>query len=306
MAEQNTLREAANQVVIEGTLMEVRHQEWTSGKGLSIELDIEVAENEVHTVHGMSQYKKKDGSENGIAKGYQTVIDDYKSVAKVGREEADKVRITQGKIGVNEYYGQDGMLRSFPQLTSNFFNRLKADDEFNPRAEFEVEVFVKSVTPEIKNEEETGRVKMSAIIPVFGGKVIPFNFMVDAEGAEYVSDNYEAGTTTKVFGTIVNFKEKKVVFEKAAFGKDKEKVTYNTVREYLITGGVDPYEEDDAKAYTVDQIKQAMVERETYLEEMKNKDKDSSKKEEKKGFGSKGGAGKSDKKEGKKKPDLPF
>lgn len=304
MAE-NTLREAANQVVIEGTLLEVRHQEWNSGKGLSIELDIEVAENEVHTVHGMSQYKKKDGSDNGIAKGYQIVIEEYKSVASHGRDEADKVRITQGKIGVNEYYGQDGMLRTYPQITSNFFNRLSASDEFNPRAEFEVEVFVKSVVPEMKGDDETGRVKLNAIIPVFGAKVIPFEFVVGEEGADYVADNYEAGTTTKVFGKIVNFKEKKVVYEKAAFGKDKEKVSYNTVREYLIDGGVDPYEEDDAKAYTVESIKQAMVERESYLEELKNRNNnsDSSKKEEKKGFGSKGS---SEKPEKKKKPELPF
>lgn len=308
MAEQqNTLREAANQVVIEGTLLEIRHQEWNSGKGLSIELDIEVAENEVHTVHGMSQYKKKDGSDNGIAKGYQTVIDEYLSVAKHGREQADRVRITQGKIGVNEYYGQDGVLRTYPQITSNFFNRLKADDEFDPKAEFEVEVFVKSVVPEMKGDDETGRVKLNAIIPVFGAKVIPFEFMVGEEGADYVADNYEAGSTTTVFGKIVNFKEKKVTTQKAAFGQDKEKVTYNTVREYLITGGVDPYEEDDAKAYTVEQIQKAMVEREAYLEELKTKNNNagsgSGSKEKKTGFGSKGS---SDKPEKKKKTELPF
>ncbi|MCP1159296.1 hypothetical protein [Bacillus infantis] len=305
MTEQKTLREAANNVVIEGLLLEVRHQEWKSGKGLSIELDIEVAENEIHTVHGMSQYKKKDGSDNGIAKGYNTVIEEYKSVASHGRDEADKVRINQGKIGVNEYYGEDGMLRSFPQLSSNFFNRLSAGDMFEPKAEFEVEIFVKSVVPEMKDDEETGRAKIKAIIPVFGGRVIPFEFVVSEEGAEYVQDNYEVGATTKVFGNIVNFKEKKVVFEKAAFGKDKEKVTYNTVREYLVNGGVDPYEEDDAKAYTVEQIQAAMVERETYLEEMKNKEKEPKKEEKKTGFGSKASSEKKDT-PAKKKVELPF
>jgi hypothetical protein len=77
MTQQNTLREAENQVVIEGTLLEVRHNEWKSKAGLNIELDIEVAENEVHTVHGMTKYKKNDGSDNAIAKGYQTIIDEY-------------------------------------------------------------------------------------------------------------------------------------------------------------------------------------------------------------------------------------
>jgi hypothetical protein len=303
MTTQNTLREAENKVVIEGTLLEVRHQEWKSKEGLNIELDIEVAENEVHTIHGMTRYKKKDGTDNAIAKGYQTIINEYLSVAKHGRDQADKVRVTQGKIGVNEYYGQDGMLKSFPQITSNFINRIGAGDEFNPRAEFEVEIFVKSVAPEIKNDDETGRVKVSAIIPVFGGKVIPFEFMVNQDGAEFVSDNYEIGSTAKVFGDIVNFKEVKEVEVPVAFGKPQKKTTSKTIREYLITGGNDPYEEENVNAYTVEVIQQAMVERETYLAELKNQGKGSKQEEKKGGFGSGKTPTAGDK---PKKPALPF
>jgi hypothetical protein len=282
MTEQNILREAENRVVIEGTLLEIRHQEWKSKEGLNIELDIEVAENEVHTIHGMTRYKKKDGSDNAIAKGYQTIIEEYLSVAKHGRDLADRVRVTQGKIGVNEYYGEDGMLKTFPQLSTNFVNRLGVGDEFNPRAEFEVEIFVKSVVPEIKNEEETGRVKVNSIIPIFGGKVIPFEFMVSEDGAEFVSDNYEVGCTTRVYGDIVNFKEVKETEIPVAFGKPQKKITTKTIREYLITGGTDPYEEDDVKVFSIESLKKAMVERETYLAELKTK-KDQPKQEEKKG-----------------------
>jgi hypothetical protein len=301
--QQNVLREAENNVIIEGTLVEIRHSEWKSKEGLNIELDIEVKENEVHTVYGMSKYKKNDGSDNGVAKGYKTIIDEYKSIATYGREEADKVRVTQGRIGINEYYGQDDKLRSFPQINTNFVNRLTATDEFSPRAEFEVEVFVKSVVPEVKNEEETGRVKLNAIIPVYGGKVIPFEFLVSQDGSEYVQDNYEVGNTVLVYGDIVNFKETKRVEQAVAFGKPKEKITYNTVREYVVTGGGEPYEEDNVKAYSVEVIKKAMVERESHLAELKTK-KDQPKQEEKKaGFGNKGAAG--DKKP-KKEIDLPF
>lgn len=304
MAEQNTLREAENQVFIEGTLLEVRHSEWKSKEGLNIELDIEVKENEVHTINGMTRYKKKDGSDNAIAKGYQTIINEYLTVAKHGRDQADKVRVTQGRIGVNEYYGQDGMLRSFPQLSTNFVNRLNAGDEFNPRAEFEVEIFVKSVVPEVKNDDETGRVKVNAIIPVFGGKVIPFELMVSAEGAEFVYDNYEVGCTTKVYGDIVNFKEVKETEVPVAFGKPQKKITTKTIREYLITGGTDPYEEDSVKRYTIETIQQAMVERETYLLELKNSSNNNKQQEDKKGgFGSKNKAEEKAKFDTKK---LPF
>lgn len=302
MSEQNTLREAENKVTIEGTLLEVRHTEWKSKEGINIELDIEVAENEVHTLKGMTRYKKKDGSDNGIAKGYQTIIDEYLSVAKHGRDQADKVRVTQGKIGVNDYYGQDGMLKSYPELTTNFVNRVGAGDEFNPRAEFEVEIFVKSVVPEIKNDEETGRVKVNAIIPVFGAKVVPFEFMVSEEGAEFVADNYEVGCTTKVYGDIVNFKEVKETEVAVAFGKPQKKVSTKTIREYLITGGTDPYEDESVKAYKIETIQQAMVERETYLMGLKNQSDKKPQEEKKGGFGSnKSAAG-----DKAKKPPLPF
>ncbi|PAD70579.1 hypothetical protein CHH83_01895 [Bacillus sp. 7586-K] len=297
-----TLREADNKVTIEGLLLEVRSNEWQSGEGINIELDIEVAANEVHTITGMSKFKKKDGTENGIAKGYKTIINEYKSVATHGRDEADKVRITQGQIGLNEYYGQDGMLRSYPQLSTNFVNRVQAGEEYKPRAEFEVEVFIKSVNPEIKNDEETGRVKVDAIIPAYGGKVLPFSFMAPVEAAEYIEDNYGPGSTVKIYGDIVNFKEKKVVMEEVAFGKPKEKVTYNTIREYLITGGSEPYDEDDVKSYSIETIQKAMTEREVYLEELKNK-KDEPKEEKKGGFNTKS---KTTDKKDKKKIDLPF
>jgi hypothetical protein len=221
----------------------------------------------------MTKYKKNDGSDNGNAKGFQTVINEYKSVADVGREAADKVRVSKGRIGLNEYWGQDGQLKSFPQLNTNFINRVQAGEEFSPRAEFEVEVVIKNVLPEFKGEDETGRAIVNAYIPLYGGKVIPFKFTIGEDGAEYVTDNYTPGATTLIYGNIVNFKEKKVVTESGGFGKPREKVTYTTVREYLITGGNEPYEQDEeeTKAYNTEAIKKALTEREVYLEQLKNK-----------------------------------
>jgi hypothetical protein len=305
----NELREAENGVVVEGILVENRietgaknNEEYIAG-----ELDIETAENEVHTFRVYSKKLKKDGSENGVYKSLSTVMNEYKSIASVGREEADKVRITAGRIGVNEYYGQDDKLRSNPQLSTNFINRVPADEEFNPRAEFDVEVFIKGIAPEVKGDDETGRLLIDALIPVYGGRVIPFKFVVPSgDAADYVDGNYEAGHTVRLYGDIINFKEKKVELQKAAFGKDKEKVTYKTIREYLVTGGSEPYEEESVNVYDVELIKKALVEREAYLTEMKNK-KDQPKQEEKKGgFGSKGGNNKTADKKDKKKLDLPF
>lgn len=283
MTENKTvLREASNVVTLEGTLAEVRHTEWKNGNGLNIELDIEVAPNEVHTVKGFSKYKKADGTDNAIAKGYQTIISDYKSIAEHGRDQADKVRITQGKIGLNEYYSQ-GILKAYPQLTTNFVNRLDANEEFNPKAEFDVELFVKNVTEEKVKGEETGRVNLNGYIPLYGGKVIPFKFVVTKEGSQYVENNYEKGSTVNVFGKIINYKEQKVTTKTAAFGEDKKEITSITKREYLVTGGNDPYDVDSKNAFNPEVIKKALTERETYLEGLKNESSNENNK--KSGFG---------------------
>ncbi|WP_340191366.1 hypothetical protein [Bacillus amyloliquefaciens] len=304
MAENKTvLREASNVVTIEGTLAEVKHTEWKSGKGLNIELDIEVAPNEVHTVKGFSKYKKDDGTDNAIAKGYQTIIKEYKSIAEHGREQADKVRITQGKIGLNEYYAQ-GIFKSYPQLTTNFVNRLDANEEFNPRAEFDVELFVKNVTEEKVKGEETGRVNLNGYIPLYGGKVIPFEFVVTKEGSQYVENNYEKGSTVNVFGKIINFKEQKVTTKTAAFGEDKKEITTNSKREYLITGGNDPYDEDSKNAFKADAIKKALTEREIYLDELKNEGGNENNK--KSGFGGSAPNNKPSKPVEISDDDLPF
>lgn len=291
MAEQNTLREATNKVVIEGILLEIRHNEWKSKEGINVELDIEVSPNEVHTVHARSAYKKKDGTDNGIAKGLKTVVDEYLSVAKHGRDAADKVRVTQGRIELNEYFGQDEKLRSFPQISTNFINRVQSGEEFKPRAEFEVELVVRSVKPETdKKGNETGRAVLDGYIPLYGGKVIPFSFKITEEDSEYVQDNYEAGQTVFIYGDIVNFKETIVKKTEAAFGKDKETVTYNTIREYVVTGGEEPYDDDNVKSYDLELIKKALVERETYLNELKENSKKRNevpKEDKKNGFGQK-------------------
>jgi hypothetical protein len=293
MAEkQNVLREAVNQVIIEGILQEIRLEETTVNDKTAItgEIDIRTDDHSVHTLRVFSYKYKQDGSENSIYKGLQTVMNEYKSIAQYGKEDADKVRVTAGKLGVNEYYGQDGQLKTFPQLSTNFINRVQANDEFNPRAEFEVELYVHSVIDEIKNDEETGRAIIKGYLPLYGGKIVPLQFVVENEKAvDYVKDNYEAGSTVKIYGDIRNSVIVTKTTEEVAFGKPKEKIKSTTVREYVVTGGSEPYDEDDSRAYSKDVIKKALVERETYLEELKNKSKkeSNSASNSKKGFDTK-------------------
>lgn len=290
MTTENTLREGFNEVNVEGVLLEKRIELKTfSGKeSISGEIDVEIEDGEVHTINLFSNKLKKDGTENGNYKGLKTIMDEYKSVADVGKEEADKVRITDGKIGLNEYFSQNGELKSYPKISTNFVNRVKASENFTPKAEFKTEVFVKSVLPEEKNHEETGRVVLKGYIPLYGGKLIPFSFVVtNKEAIDYVEENYEPGTTVKINGEIINKVEIKKTVEAVAFGKPQESITRKTTREYVISGGSDPYEEENKDAYSMETIKKALTEREIHLEELKNKKNEPKQEEKKKGFDTK-------------------
>ncbi|WEG18631.1 hypothetical protein PQ478_09120 [Alkalihalophilus pseudofirmus] len=305
----NTLRQAENQVHIEGILLENRLEEKEiNGKpAITGEVDIEIKENEVHTVNFFSyKFKKDSNEESGLYKGLATVMNEYQSVNKVGAEAADKVRITTGNIGLNEYYTPDGQLRTFPQISSSFINRVGAGEEFTPKAEFRAEVIVAAVKEEYKNEQETGRAILDAYLPLYGGKIVPFTFVVGEDGAEYVQDNYEKGQTVKVWGNIVNFKEIVEKKTEGAFGNADKQIKTNTVREYVVTGGSEPYDEDNVNTYKVDVIKKALTEREVHLEQLKNKKKDN------KGSKPSGGAKTGFETKPNKKPveiddnDLPF
>lgn len=91
--------------------------------------------------------------------------------------------------------------------------------------------------------------------------------------------------------------------QESAFGKDKENITYNTKCEFLITGGFEPYDEDDKSAFDAEAVTAVLTERELKLEEMKNDTKKSNINEKKTGFGGKAVTGSS---QSISKDDLPF
>lgn len=312
---QTTIREADNFVEVEGIVSELRIEEKEVGGKFAItgEIDIQTEENSVHTFRVFSYREKKDGSVSGLYKGLKTVMDEYKSIASVGVNDADRVRVSSGKLGVNEYIGQDDQLKTFPQFSANFINRIQAGEELNPHATFEVEVVIVAKKEEKDRQgEETGRLILETYIPVYGGKVIPMTFVVaDQDAVSYVDSNYEKGETVRLYGDIVNRVEVTTTEVNVGFGKAQPKVNRKTVRELLVTGGSEPYEEESVNAYSIETVKAALAEREIYIEEMKKKKeegKNKPKNEAKKGFGNAGGK---PKKENNKTieisdDDLPF
>jgi hypothetical protein len=289
------LREAVNEVFIEGTLKEktlelttIEVQDPNGGKKkadvIRGELVIATTENSEHRVRVFANKLTKEGKDNSVYKGLKTVMDEYVSIAEALKggqtvEAADKIRITKGKLGLNDYYTPGGELRSFPVINTNFVNRVKDTDTYNPRAEFSLEVYFENIAPEIKDNEETGRLNLKVIVPVYGGEVIPLTLIAaDEDVVNYIQTNYEKGKTGKVWGELINSVKITKTVEQG-FGKAKEKIVTNITNELIVTGGEEEqYDEDNEKSYTTDLIKKAMAERDIKLDKLlKNSKKDSGK-----------------------------
>ncbi|WP_310876980.1 hypothetical protein [Priestia megaterium] len=292
MTNQTTIRQGENTVEITGVLAENRLEYYTSQDKKNYirgQFDIKTGENESHTVRVFSSELKKDGKPSAGYKGFETVMNEYKSIQDVGEAEATKIMVRSGTLEMNDYKGGDGMVRSFPQISTFSVSRPKSEVDAQPKAELTIEGYIQSIAPETDREgEETGRLKLKLVVGLYGGAVAPFEFIAPAgDIAEHIESNWEVGQTVTVFADIVNRVETKVIKKEVSFGKPKEKTVTNTTREYVITGGSEPYDTDDAKVYSTEAIKAALAEREVMLEALKNEKKDDKKKEapKKAGFG---------------------
>lgn len=211
--------------------------------------------------------KTKDGGENKTFAGIQTVMNEYKSIATVGEEEADKVRVGGD---LNIYTGQNGVVVGYK---SNFFNRVKNLDEFEPKAEFTLEMYISSIAPEVNTDgEETGRVVVNGWVPTYNG-IEPVKLYAEGDVAAAVDSMFEPGQTVEFYGEIINSKVEKITEIPVAIGKPRRKVETSYKNELVITGASEAYEEDVSaeKPYDADTIKAAIQERENKLAEAKAK-----------------------------------
>ena len=214
---------------------------------------------------------KRDGNINGLYTGYETVMNEYKSIADVGdKKEADLVHV-QGSLELNEYISQDGTKRSSNQVNAKFFNRITTDDvkkRRGPKAVATVEAVVEGIKDELDQDGlPSGNKKLSAFNVDFFGElrenskpVIPFEAIVPENLADAFDDLYDTGDTGKFSLKINNYAEEATeedVQEVSGFGSTEglSEVKRNFVNNLEVIGGTEAYQEP--RAYNDEQIEEA-------------------------------------------------
>lgn len=247
-------------------------------------------------------YKKELTGKGTVSKSYEKILDLMKNGVTMAKAkemtlngegeafEATTIRIYGNKdfspeLKLNEYHPENGEYSCRPEISMGFGNiAIDNTDSEKFKGEFHNVLFLHKDPKREKNKdgEETGRLVIEGLYIDYKNQVKPLTFVVADEDMADEMENLEKGSTIEVWGEIKIAKIVKVTVKKSGFGgkgKTDEDVSY--VSELLITGG-DFIDEDDKRWVDPAFIKKALVERETFLEELA---KESEPKEKKKGFG---------------------
>ena len=282
------LKQAENSVKIEGILSEIDLKTGTTNKngktveyiGGSIkvrvtqmingqEVDLEIP------VYMFSNKLTNAGGPNPAYESINRVMTEYTSIAAGGIEAADRVRITNGNIRMNEYYNQNGSLNSYPRINASFVTKITDLTKFNPEASFSAVFVIAAMGPETDRDGVAleNRFKIRGILPQYGGKVDVVDFYATNPNViDAVSTYWSEKDTVKINGKL-NFTstvEEKMV--EVDFGEPRMERRTVSVSELIITGGTQtPL--DGEFAYDEDEIATALQERQAYLATLKEKAK---------------------------------
>lgn len=279
------MREAKNTVFIEGILSEINLEERVYEKnGVNVnsitghivvrvetEINKEPKVLEIPVYLFQNEYTKM-GKNNPIFENNKNIKDSFVSIAACGDVNvADKIRISTGKIQMNEYWKGEEALISYPRIYATFVNRVRTED-FKPAAKFQTEMVVKNIIDEVdKDGVETGRLKVEGVVPGWGDRVSIIPYVAQAPGVvNGIRQYWQLGDTVEAIGNLNFSTETQIIQEKIGFGEVVEKKRTHSVSELVITGGNDVPLSDEL-TYDIEDIKRGLTEREIYLQELKNK-----------------------------------
>lgn len=281
------LRQADNKVKIEGILAEVDiHPSTFQKNGVDVDaIGGKIMVNVTQPINGeemkltvpvhmFSSKLTNAGKPNPAYESIQRVANEFTSIAAAGGEEgADRIRINNASIKMNEYYSADGRLISFPRINASFVQKIAKASDCRPQATFEAEFMIVAKGEELdRNEEPTGRYRIQAALPQYGGKVDIVEFFGESQGViDAISNYWEVGDTVKAAGRLNFSSSVETVYEAVDFGEPIEKIRTVNKSDLIITGGSQEPLDGDL-AFDQGEIRTAIAERKARLEEQKDRD----------------------------------
>ena len=194
----------------------------------------EVKELEVPVRFFTKQYTNS-GAEHPGYTGLMNIIEHGKSIAAVGLEQADAVRITGCKIAMQEYYTADGRFMTFPSINGSFVTVIKKED-MEPKAKAEVEIVVQQFKDIVDKEGlETGELQIIGAHVGYGEytDLIPFT----TSNPKYIAAiraQYSEGDSMKIVAALNFSSRTEKFYEEVAIGDPIERTRTVNVSDLVI------------------------------------------------------------------------
>lgn len=203
------------------------------------------------------------------------------SVMKNGKEKAGKVRIDSA-IGLNEFYtdrnGQEELV-SAKRNEGGFVHLVDVlNEDEKTRNTFECDMLITNAMRVEANEEKQTpeKVVVKGYIFDFRKAIMPVEFVATNVNAMNYFEDLNASPKepvfTKVWGRQISEVITRTIVEESAFDEDRVRTVDSTRKEYVITGANKvPHLWDDESTMTVEELKEAIASRETYLASIKQR-----------------------------------
>ena len=224
----------------------------------------------------------KQNKPNATYNALNAILTDNKTVVKVGKENAVKVR-ADTSIGLNEFYSDRSGKEELVSAKRNEggFIHIVTDalgEKDTDRNNWEADTVVTKVR-EIDADQERNlpaKVVISGYMFDFRNALLPVDVVAYKESAQNYFLGLEASESNPTFiklkGQQISQVIIRTVTEESAFGDEPDiKEFKNTVREFVVTGALPPYEWDSEESITAQEMKEALANREITKAEIKQR-----------------------------------
>lgn len=253
------LKESVNSAHIVGKLNEIALTERDSAKDgrhyisghVDILVDQVVSGSMEHSVIPVEVFcfeKTNKGADNPVYQNVHDLMTHGNSIAAVGFDKADiyEAYIRSGAIRENNFIGRDGTMVSTNRINGSFFTK-RRQGETETEATFETEIVIAQIRDEVRGDAPTGRLLVDGLTVQYNGLPDRITYIVEnKEAVDYISQNWQPEDTVMVNGKIRYAAQTQEIQSDidVGFGEAPIRTRTRTVKEFVITSGTPPYDED--------------------------------------------------------------
>lgn len=182
---------------------------------------------------------------------------------------------------LSEYLRKDqsGVFAPIVTYRGNSAYVLRDEGVFNPRANFEIEVFIESLSEETKVAEDgvvepTGRLKLVGLYPEYDGTAAVIPFVAEEENVvDYIRENFIRTQTVILNGDLVNLTRRRLATPTSAvatFGRPmEERFVTEFISERVIRGGSSrAFDPTDEQGLSIEDMREASAKRQKKIDDL--------------------------------------